>query len=445
LPKDNLPDPDDPIEDFTVIDDKILGVTQFNDCMSDKILESQILTLPRRTGSILDVVSQELRLSHVDSPVIRWGILADDGQQVTVEIAVLGRAYARAPLTQLPGHRPPGDIHVAIVIPTGVGAAIGGFIGDAGPVVKAFGAISDSVIVHPNVVNGSALYGGSKQSLYVDGFTLDAFLNGAVRIGRAQRPKVGIILDRVAEQDETDVRNAINACRCVHGVDVVAIRVLDEKLEATVHTSSCEHYYGSVSNPDVLFSATAELAASGATCLAVVTDLNETTPESWQAHYRGIGVNPVGATEALISRAITAVSGLPCAHAPLRSCIQHQSGLVDPRAAAEAASGTTLPCILLGFQQLGAAFAEGLHVSELTAVIVPSGCVGGAVASAATKFGVPLLCIDENTCKIGLHADQLDNCRSAVRLATYLDAIGWLVCAKAGIALQMLRRPVNVL
>ena len=410
---------------------------------SDKTVQSKLLTLQRGVGSILDNVIQELRLSDIDSPVIRWGILAAQGQEITAEIAVLGGDYSRTPLAKLRGARPAGHIHIAIVIPTGVGAAIGGFIGDAGPIVKAFDSISDSVIVHPNVVNGSALYGGSPRSLYVDGLTLDVFFAGAVRIGRIQRPKVGIIIDQLSTKDDAEVRNAVNACRCVHGVDILGIEVVEEKLQAEVITSLSHHYYGSVRNPGVLFSAASKLAAAGATCLAVVTDIAGTTSESWQIHYHGKGINPIGATEALISRAITATTGLPCAHAPVRNSVQQQLAFVDPRAAAEIVSGTTLPCLLQGFQQIGAASDNGLHVSELTAIIVPSSCAGGAAAFAAATYGVPLLCIDENTCEVGLHIDTLDCCRSAIRLPNYLHAIAWLVCAKSGIDLRMLRRPVT--
>lgn len=39
-----------------------------------------------------------------------------------------------------------------MIIPTGVGASIGGFAGDALPVARSIAGIVDSLITHPNVV-----------------------------------------------------------------------------------------------------------------------------------------------------------------------------------------------------------------------------------------------------------------------------------------------------
>ena len=39
-----------------------------------------------------------------------------------------------------------------LIVPTGVGAAVGGFAGDALPVARTLAAVSDRVISHPNVI-----------------------------------------------------------------------------------------------------------------------------------------------------------------------------------------------------------------------------------------------------------------------------------------------------
>ena len=45
-----------------------------------------------------------------------------------------------------------------LVIPTGIGCAVGGFAGDALPAARLLAAASDCLITHPNVMNGAALY-----------------------------------------------------------------------------------------------------------------------------------------------------------------------------------------------------------------------------------------------------------------------------------------------
>ncbi|MBW7990019.1 MAG: DUF3326 domain-containing protein [Planctomycetes bacterium] len=41
------------------------------------------------------------------------------------------------------------------IVPTGIGAEIGGHSGDATPAAKLIAAACDKLIVHPNVVNAS--------------------------------------------------------------------------------------------------------------------------------------------------------------------------------------------------------------------------------------------------------------------------------------------------
>ena len=47
---------------------------------------------------------------------------------------------------------------VVLIVPTGIGAAVGGYAGDALPVAKAFSRVCDRLITHPNVMNGAQLY-----------------------------------------------------------------------------------------------------------------------------------------------------------------------------------------------------------------------------------------------------------------------------------------------
>lgn len=44
-----------------------------------------------------------------------------------------------------------------MIVPTGVGAAIGGYAGDALPVARALASVVDCLITHPNVIISSCL------------------------------------------------------------------------------------------------------------------------------------------------------------------------------------------------------------------------------------------------------------------------------------------------
>ena len=58
---------------------------------------------------------------------------------------------------------------VILIIPTGIGAAIGGYAGDALPVARVISQVCDRLITHPNVMNGASLYWNIPNAFYVEG------------------------------------------------------------------------------------------------------------------------------------------------------------------------------------------------------------------------------------------------------------------------------------
>ena len=78
-----------------------------------------------------------------------------------------------------------------VIVPTGIGAAIGGYAGDALPVARAFTAVADRVITHPNVMNGAQLYWPAPELLYVEGYALDQFAAGRTGLRPVTSQRVG--------------------------------------------------------------------------------------------------------------------------------------------------------------------------------------------------------------------------------------------------------------
>ncbi|CAI5464421.1 unnamed protein product [Closterium sp. Yama58-4] len=97
-----------------------------------------------------------------------------------------------------PAQRP----YVAVlIVPTGVGAEIGGFAGDALPVARAFSSVAECLIAHPNVLNGAMLYWPLPRALYVEGHALDRFARGEWGLQPAHSNRVGLVFDRAIEDD----------------------------------------------------------------------------------------------------------------------------------------------------------------------------------------------------------------------------------------------------
>ena len=84
-----------------------------------------------------------------------------------------------------------GPYTAMIIVPTGIGAAIGGYAGDALPVTRAFTSVADRVITHPNVMNGAQLYWPAPELLYVEGYALDQFAAGRTGLRPVTSQRVG--------------------------------------------------------------------------------------------------------------------------------------------------------------------------------------------------------------------------------------------------------------
>jgi len=229
-----------------------------------------------------------------------------------------------------------------MVVPTGVGASIGGYAGDALPSAKLLASVADVLITHPNVMNGAMLYWPVPNVLYVEGYALDEFAAGHLSL---QPPgtrgnKIGLLLDRGLEEDllQRHVQVA-DAFRATLGINVAAAVVTSSPIGVSTYLASSGASWGSVDNVDALLEAARELVHAGCDAIAVVTRFPEdeedrledadstesaegvsysvnTTADMFSAYRLGQGVDAIAGAEALISHVITKYLGVPCAHAP---------------------------------------------------------------------------------------------------------------------------------
>ena len=68
------------------------------------------------------------------------------------------------------------------IVPTGIGAAIGGYAGDASSYARNFSKIA-KLIVNPNVVNAGGFSGINDNMFYVEGYSLNEFFKGNLTCG----------------------------------------------------------------------------------------------------------------------------------------------------------------------------------------------------------------------------------------------------------------------
>lgn len=244
-----------------------------------------------------------------------------------------------------------------LIVPTGIGAAIGGYAGDALPVARAVAQVADTLITHPNVLNGAQLYWPMPNALYVEGYGLDQFAAGQWGLRPVHQNRVGLVLDVAIE---TDLKwrhlQAADAARATLGLDLADYVVTDTPLDVTLRTATSGATWGTIGNPGSLLRAAERLLDVGkADAIAVVARFPDDEDDQVLNNYRqGQGVDPLAGAEAVISHLVVRQFQVPCAHAPALLPLPLDP-TISPKSAAEELGYTFLPCVLAGLNQIGRA------------------------------------------------------------------------------------------
>ena len=286
---------------------------------------------------------------------------------------------------------------IAFVVPTGVGASIGGFAGDASCYARKF-AKEFNVIVNPNVVNAACFSGITDNMLYTEGWAMSEFFKGKINLKPAKNNKIGIIFDKAIPKDVLNVHiNTVNAVKTVYGVDVSEIEITDESVGVEFFITESGISSGRLNNPETLLSAGKRLLSKGAEAVAVVALFDN--PDEDDGYSKGEAVDVVGGIEAVISHYLSGELMVPVAHAPAFENNEISTEIVDTRASAEYITPTFLPCILLGLQnapKLANPDLGGVGVKDLSALVMPYNSLGSSIVFDALKNNVPVFAVREN-------------------------------------------------
>ncbi|XP_012072196.2 uncharacterized lipoprotein syc1174_c isoform X2 [Jatropha curcas] len=338
-----------------------------------------------------------------------------------------------------------------MIVPTGVGAVIGGFAGDALPVARALSSVVDCLITHPNVLNAAMLYWPMSNVLYVEGYALDRFAQGLWALQPVHQNKVGLVLDKGIEE-ELRIRHlqVADATRASLGLPVVEYIITDTPLEVEkwVDPKSGQST-GRIKNPSSLLRAVQTLVVqSQVNAIAVVGRFPDDDIDDIDDYRQGMGIDVLAGVEAVISHLVVKEFQIPCAHAPAMQPLPLTPSLC-PKSAAEEIGYTFLPCVLAGLSRApqylvnNSQFSEKgcLLASDVDSVVLPVDACGGdgALAFARSKQHKPLIItVEENVTVLNSTPDKLGI--EAVTVSNYWEAIGIIAAHKAGIDPHSLRR-----
>ena len=143
------------------------------------ILTQLNINIPRQAGnsSIISFLERQIRtrISAGEKPV-RFGITKTGSRNYACELGVLRNGDSTSTQdidSSIFNFAPrkienPGQFNAVLLIPTGIGAELGGHSGDAGALARFIAASCDKLITHPNVVNASDVNELPENGLYVE-------------------------------------------------------------------------------------------------------------------------------------------------------------------------------------------------------------------------------------------------------------------------------------
>ena len=389
---------------------------------------------------------------------IRFSIVDADRSRMCIEVAVARFAPGEGYAAELAEFEPPlrktyqaTPFAVAQIVPTGIRCEIGGYAGDATPATNLLAAAADFVVTHPNAVNASDINEMAPNVLYVEGYSLDAFLSGRLGLRRTAGNRVGTFVDPTGADYLDDVIHVLNAAKAVAGIACEPLLMVDTPVGARIEWTHSGCAGGSLEAPDAVLDGVARLLDAGCDAVGGVSVIHGVTRDMCERHMRGDIPNPSGVIEAILTHLVSKVFRVPCAHAPLpyyQAVKDRSTG--NPRASAEFISTPHYFSVLKGLSRaprlvpiddLDHPPAECLTVNSVAAIIAPATALGGIPALAAEFHGIPLIAVRDNQTILSLTAERL-GMAEVIEVDSYLEAAGVVLALRNGISLASLRRPI---
>ena len=312
----------------------------------------------------------------------------------------------------------------AFIVPTGIGASIGGYAGDAGAYARKF-AKHTNLIVNPNVVNAGGFSAITDNMLYTEGYSLDSFFKGEINLLPSANNKIGIIYDKAIPQEILNVHiNTHNAVKVVYGADIEAYEITEDEVGVEFFVDKSGISTGNVKNIKTLGKSCEKLLQKGCDAIAIVCLFEEAETDN-PDYASGEGVDPVGGVEAIISHYISKYYKVPCAHSPAFRTCEIETDIVNPKSASEYITPTFLPCILLGLAQAPKLVCDGrgINVKDLDFLVMPHNSLGSTPVLEAIKHNIPIYAVKENSTILDVPAQKLGIFDSITEVLTYEDCL----------------------
>ena len=425
------------------------------------LYEKEIIIPPiKNHNGLLEYLSNVILEEVPEAEVpVRVAVTRTDGRGYQCELGVLSNVdgYIRPSRSTIFGFQKRAfenteQFNAVLIVPTGIGAEIGGHSGDAGPVARLLATTCDNLITHPNVVNASDINELPENGLYVEGSVLARFLMGTVSLQKVRSNRVLLVIDK--HDDKLFYESAINsasAARASLGLDFPGVVMLEDKMNMHSLYSSSGRAVGRIDYferlSDILEKYRSEYDAVALSSIIKV-------PQNFHRdYYFQDMVNPWGGVEAMLTHAISLLFNIPSAHSPMlesREILDLQLGVIDPRKAAEIVSVTFLHSILKGLHKSpkilpgtpNQGYAGMLTANDVSCIVIPDRCIG-LPTLAALEQSIPVIAVKENRNRMQNNLEDLPfETGKLFMVENYLEAVGVMNALKAGVSIEAVRRPL---
>ena len=432
------------------------------------------LVCPAGSGSLLAQLAAHPQLTRLEGAVpLRLIISRSSDGRYHCELGLLEafagphRQHLQSIFTFRPRRFENQERFTAVMlVPTGIGALIGGHAGDAAPAARLLASSADTLITHPNVVNGADINEMSDNTLYVEGSVITRLMMGTAGLALRRCNRVLTIMDdHEAPIIRHNVVNSVNAARASAGFACDHIEMLSSRLRMTTSYSSSGRATGVVENLEGLLEIIERNRnAVDAVAITTVVDMDADEQETYFGEPALQGdrasdaeplletVNPFGGIEALLTHCLSSLFNLPTAHSPMYDSVDIMNsdvGHYEPRKAAEAVSVSFLHCVLKGLSRAPAIVTDpGLFAhrgvisnADISCLVIPDGCIG-LPTLAALEQGIPVIAVKGN--KNAMRNDLVDlpwRRDQLYRVENYWEAAGVMLALKSGVPPSAVRRP----
>ena len=347
------------------------------------------------------------------------------------------------------------EFNAMLLVPTGIGAELGGHSGDGGSLARLIGANCDNLITHPNVVNAADINEIPDNALYVEGSVISRMIMGKIGLQKVNSNRVLMVVDEHTDQKFHELAiNSLSAARAAFGLDCPAVITMEDRVLMRAFYSQSGRAVGRIEYFERLCEALEEHRKDYD---AVALNSLIHVPKHYHADYftsDDISVNPWGGVEAMLTHAISMLFNIPSAHSPMMTSEEVMNldvGIVDPRKSAEAVSTTYLHCILKGLHKSPRIVSDAsihgdpnlMTVADLSCLIIPDNCIG-LPTLAAIEQGIPVIAVreNENCMQNNLEKLPFDSGKLFI-VDNYLEAVGVMTALRAGVAIETVRRPIT--